>query len=162
MNADQSTLETTSDLTGTDAPEIGVTLENHTHRAHTRYAGHDEPETIWYDPRDGRECYSLPGEITFADFDDADDRVLSSVQVHPHRPGEAIDGKYVVIRHYAYIETLRQFHAGEHVDSVSRIGSCRDSDVFDSIEAAREWCCEHVAGYADAPRKDAVRARGER
>ena len=158
------------ELTGADSPPVGIDLEYQasarTHRAHVRYAASDTPGVVWYDPRDGRERYTLTTEgsdsatestsVTVAAFDGMDDRVLTSVIVRPHRPGAAVDGKYLIVRNYARLETFRRFHAGRHIDSVVRVGACVDSTVVDSLEAAREHCREHVPGYADAPRRDAV------
>jgi len=152
----------TDALTGADSPAVGVTLENRTHRAHARYAARETPGMVWYDPHDGRERYVLDREVTMADFTAMDDRVLTSVVIRPHRPGEAVDGRYCVVRNRNGIETFTRFIDGERVPGLARIASYRKADVFDSLEAAREWCREHVAGYVDAPRKDAVAARGER
>ncbi|WP_455448207.1 hypothetical protein [Natrinema thermotolerans] len=159
MSPEQTTLET---ATGADTPEIGVTLETQTHRAHVRYAASETPGVIWYDPRDGRERYVCDRTVTMADFESMDDRVLTSVVVRPHRPGEAVDGRYCVVRNRNGLETFTRSIDGERVPGLVGIGSYRTADVFDSLEAAQEYCREHVAGYADAPRKDAVAARGER
>ena len=157
----QSTLasSTPGELTGADSPTIGETID-YTHRAHTRYAANGEKSVIWYDPRDGREDYSIRS-VEIGDFEDADDRILSRIKVRPFRPDEAVDGRYVVQRHYARVETLRRSLGGTMTETVSRVSSCTDAECFEDVEAAREWCRENVDGYADAPRRDAVRARGD-
>lgn len=124
------------DITGSDSPTVGETLETTTHRAHTRYAAHDEPGVVWYDPRDGRENYTIRQDITVAAFDGMDNRVLLGISVRPFRPDEAADGRYVVFQHKGWPETFSRFIDGEHIDGLVRVGTVRDSDVFDSLEEA--------------------------
>ena len=46
-------------------------------------------------------------------------------------------------------------------DSYVSVGHHARSEVVESLEQAREWCREHITGYANAPRRDAVAARSE-
>jgi len=150
--------EYSTDQTGADSPEIGVSLDDRTHYAHVRYAASDEAGVVWYDPRDGREYYTLPD----APADDAmavGDEAVTSVKIMPFRPaahGEPAE-KYVIKRQRKRKE--REGVDREWLDEYVRVNTYGTSEVHESLEAAREWCRENVAGYATAPRRDAVSAR---
>ncbi|ELY85413.1 hypothetical protein [Natrinema gari] len=162
MNADQTTLEAVG-----DTPEIGVTLEKRTHYAHTRYAASETAGVIWYDPRDGRENYAVPNP-TPEDALAVGEDTMTRVKIRPHRPashGDPADRyvvNYSVVRKVEIDTTTEGWVAPNLPDTYVDTRTYGGSEVFDSLEAAREYCRENVPGYADAPRKDAVRARGER
>ena len=148
----QTTLDT--DLTGADAPEIGVTLTDRTHYAHTRYAASDEAGVVWYDPRDGREYYATG--TSGDDLTTVGDETRTSVEVTPYQPTEfgTPAARYVVNQHIARYE--RRNAECDWRETFETVGHYGRSEVFDSLDDARAWCCDHVDGYASAPRRDAV------
>jgi len=155
--SDRQTLDTAVARGFDDGPAIGADLAEHTHYAHTRYAVSDEPEAIWYDPRDGRENYAtgLDGDA----LDAVGDEVVTGCAIRPHRPtthGETA-AQYVVRRHRT--EMVRRNADCEFRETIERRESYVASVVCDSLAEARAWCCEHIPGYEDAAWRDAVAAQ---
>jgi hypothetical protein len=113
--------------------------------AHARYAARDTPDVIWYDPRDGRETIRIShdeSEIV------AGQRRLVAAKITPYQPAEfgTPAERYL---------TELVFEERERHDS----GTAARREVHDSLTAARAYLREHVQGYGDAPRRDAVRER---
>lgn len=156
---EQPTLPDGQNVTGSDSPEIGIELDCRTHYGHVRYAAGDEDGVIWYDPRDGRESFSL--EQSSDDLDDVGDEILVAVEIRPYQPeefGRPAD-RYMVTFHRARRE--RRGEDSEFMDAYTRISAQDESEVFESLERARDELRETVDGYSDAARKDAVRHRLE-
>lgn len=143
--------------TGADAPTIGEDFDGRTHYAHARYAANNQPGIIWFDPRDGREHYAL--EAGEDDLDDVGDEVLTRVSIKPYRPtdhGRPAD-QYSVKQQTPRRELVNadsEFH-----ETTTQVATYVETEVFDSLEAAREWCRSNIEGYTEAPRRDAVRSR---
>lgn len=150
---DQPTLSEATD----PGPEIGITLDERTHYAHVRYAASETAGVIWYDPRDGREKFST-GE-TGADLEDVGDECLTSVRVHPFRPGSHGDPgeRYFVEQNVTRKERHNADRDGYEEYVIT--GSYGRTEVFDSLADARQWCRENIDGYADAEYRDAVAER---
>lgn len=145
------------ELTGADSPVIGKQLDDRTHYAHVRYAARDEPRIIWYDPRDGREKFAT-GNFD-EDLDAVGDKYLTNVKIKPFRPatfGNPAD-RYIIEKNYARKNIYNEDRKGH--ETYVGIRHSVASEVFESLEAAREWCRDHVDGYRDAPRRDAVAER---
>lgn len=147
----------TGELTGGDSPTIGKQLPDRTHYAHVRYAAADEAGIVWYDPRDGRERFATGKQDT--DLDTGGDKHLTSVAIKPYQPesfGEPAT-TYLIERNHARKEQLNADREG--CETTGSVAHSVQSDVVEGLETAREWCREHISGYADAPRRNAVAAR---
>ena len=152
-----TTAQTRLAHTGEDGVEIGETLPERTHYAHTRYAASNTPGVIWFDPRDGREKFAIG--TTGEDLEAVGDEAITGVAIKPFRPESFGDpaAKYVV--KIQLVRRERENADREAYETFVRINTYGRSEVCESLAAAREYCRENVPGYADAPRKDAVRER---
>ena len=134
-------------MIGIDAPDQANEYDGPTppHYAHVRYAAWDTPGVVWYDPRDGREAIRI-------DHDDSEivngQRRLVAAKVAPYQPAEfgTPAERYL---------TELVFETRDTHDS----GTSARREVHDSLAAAQAHLDEHVSGYDDAPRVDAVRHR---
>ena len=143
--------------TGESSPRVGATVDTHTHYAHARYAAANNQGIVFFDPRDGRERFNL--ESSSDQLEQMDDRVMTSAAIKPFRPadfGEPAD-RYVVKLNYAELEL---FPIGDEC-TPPRVWpkSLGESEVVDGLEEAREYLREHVEGYEEAPRRDAIAER---
>ena len=113
--------------------------------AQARYAARDTPGVVWYDPRDGHEAIRI-------DHDDSEivagQRRLVAAKIAPYQPAEF--GTPAEQYFTELVFETRVTHDG---------GTAARREVHDSLATARAYLGEHVPGYDDAPRRDAVRHR---
>ena len=134
-------------MNGTDAPNQASEYDGPIPPtyAHVRYATRDTPGVVWYDPRDRHEAIRI-------DHDDSEieagKRRLVAAKVRPYQPAEfgTPAERYL---------TELVFETRDTHDS----GTSARHEVHDSLAAAQAHLSEHVPGYDDAPRQDAVRHR---
>ena len=114
--------------------------------AHPRYAASDTSGVIWYDPRDNRESFrrTLSTEI------DNDERRVTSGKIGPYRPAE------FGVPPEQYITEVGIEYGPEEDDEFPYSRSAVSSEVHDSLDAAQAHLADHVPGYEQAPRRDAV------
>ena len=134
-------------MTGTDAPDQASEYDGPIPPtyAHARYAARDTPGIVWYDPRDGRESIRIEhGDSEIV----SGQRRLVAAKVSPYQPAEfgTPAERYL---------TELVFETRDTHDS----GTSARCEVHDFLAAAQAHLSEHVSGYDDAPRRDAVRHR---
>jgi hypothetical protein len=120
------------------------------HFAHVRYAAAENSGTVYYDPRDNRERYTR--DVADSELSHRE-QTITTVVIKPWRPaqfGEAAEQYTVEI----YTATLDRRCGEDFRTQYSK------SKKFESVEEAREYAAENVPGYSDAPRKNALKARG--
>lgn len=155
MAETQQTFEAVAD----DGPEIGIELDERTHFAHARYAAAETAGVIFYDPRSGLERLSF--ENIPADDDlEVGEKCYTSLKIYPHRarsrPANA-EQAFALECHYARREEHEK--PGKTTDSYEIVHSYSDSDVYESLYAARTAACERFEEYDKAEYRDAVAFR---
>jgi hypothetical protein len=155
MASRQRTIEQASG----SAPTIGVTVDERTHYAHARYAMNDKTGVIWFDPRDGREKFRVPGVPADVDLS-VGERVLTHVSIHSKRACcqvvDPADHEWVVEYN---IKTREVFERPKDVPDREYTAHYASSETYDTVRAARAAAGERCAAYAGAEYRNAVDAR---
>ena len=155
MASRQRTIEQTA---GT-APTIGVAIDERTHYAHARYAMSDKAGVIWYDPRDGREKFRVPGVPADVDLS-VGERVLTHVSIHPKRACcqvvDPAEHEWVVEFN---IKTREVFERPPDLPDREYTAHYAKSVTYETVRAARAAAGERCVAYADAEYRNAVEER---
>ena len=141
------------------APTIGVAVDERTHYAHARYAMSDEPGVIWFDPRDGRERFRVPGVPADVGLS-LGERVLTHVSIHPKRACcqvvDPADHEWVV---EYQIKTREVFERPPDLPDREYTAHYASSETYDTVRAARSAAGERCAAYGEAEYRNAVEER---